>query len=152
MFFRDYSHVILNTGIWDAEWMFSYLLVKCRQEKKLPLMPVLQVWGVIFSFTFQVQLCGRLVIHADVTGKAFLSPSLPPLPLTPSLHVFAALIPRQVSQQACSVGSPHLIVCYFFNTYIMYFIRICCQSLSVSIHPISVCLSVCGVGVVLYSR
>lgn len=78
----------------------------------------------------------------------FPPPSLPPLPLTPSLHVFAALFPRQVSQHACSVGSPHLIVCYFFNTYIMYFIRICCQSLSVSIHPISVsvCVRVWGGG------
>lgn len=57
--------------------------------------------------------------------------------LSPSLHVFAALIPRQVLQWACSAGSPGLIVCYFFNTYIMYFIRICCQSLSVLLHPIT---------------
>lgn len=63
--------------------------------------------------------------------------SFPSLFLSLSLHVFAALIPRQVLQWACSVGSPCLIVCYFFNTYIMYFIRICCQSLSVPLHPIT---------------
>lgn len=54
-----------------------------------------------------------------------------------SLSLSAALIPRQVLQCACSVGSSCLIVCYYFNTYIMYFIKICCQSLSVPLHPIT---------------
>lgn len=54
-----------------------------------------------------------------------------------SLSLCAALIPRQVLQCACSVGSSCLIVCYYFNTYIMYFIKICCQSLSVPLHPIT---------------
>lgn len=89
-------------------------------------------WGVILSLTFQVHLCGRLVIHADVRRKSTLS-----LSLSLSLSRSAALIPRQVLQCACSVGSSCLIVCYYFNTYIMYFIKICCQSLSVPLHPIT---------------
>lgn len=59
----------------------------------------------------------------------------PSFPL--SLHVLAALIPRQVLQWAGSVGSPCLIVFYIFNTYVMHFIRICCQSLSVLLYPIT---------------
>lgn len=93
-------------------------------------------WGVILSLTFQVHLCGRLVIHADVRRKSTLSLSLS-LSLALSLSLSAALIPRQVLQCACSVGSSCLIVCYYFNTYIMYFIKICCQSLSVPLHPIT---------------
>lgn len=130
----------INTAVSDAQWACGvHIPLGGVQGGKVCLwLPVLRVWGVISSFTFQVQLCGRLVIHADVTRKGSLSPP-PSLPLSSSLspHVFAALIPRRVLQWARSVGSPCLIVCYFFNTYIMYFIRICCQSLSVPLHPIT---------------
>lgn len=58
------------------------------------------------------------------------APSLPVslFSASPSLCIFTALILKQVLQWACSAGSSCLIVCYFFNTYIMYFIKICCQS------------------------
>lgn len=37
----------------------------------------------------------------------------------------------------CSNSEAAAIVCHFFNTYIMYFIRVRCQSLSVPLHPIT---------------
>ena len=62
-----------------------------------------------------------------------------------SLALSACLCcPNSVLQWACSVGSPCLIVCYFFNTYIMYFIRIRCQTLSVPLHPITLFFLIVG--------
>lgn len=105
---------------------------------------VLQVWGVIFCFTFQVQLCGRLVIHADVTRKSFLSPLPPPLP-----PLLLSLCPNSQAEVFFFLPDlfwwqplPH-IVCYFFNTYIMYFIWIRCHFLSVPIHPVPVPVRAC---------
>lgn len=121
--------------------VYSYLLVKCRQKKKTPFDASVASLRSNFLLYISSSAAWEACYSCRCHRKSL---SLSPLPPSaPSLHVFAALIPRQVSQHACSVGSPHLIVCYFFNTYIMYFIRICCQSLSVSIHPISVFVCVC---------
>lgn len=88
-------------------------------------------------------MCRRLVIH--FTTKVSLGPSLPPsfclsLSLFPSLSSLLFLSLSICFRGQCCSGLvllAVLIVCYFFNTYIMYFIRICCQPLSVPLHLIT---------------
>lgn len=119
--------------------VYTFLLLECREES-LPL--TASVASLRCNFLLYIsssavwEACYSCRCHKK---RGSLSFSLLPVSFTLSLSllVFAALIPRQVLQWACSAGSPCLIVCYFFNTYIMYFIRICCQSLSVPLHPVT---------------
>lgn len=90
---------------------------------------------------------GFLFMH--MSQKTSLSPfSFPPYSLllltsvSPSSQFRCPNFETTAAERACSVGSPFFkfffIVCHFFNTFIMFFIRICCQYPSVPLHPITV--------------
>lgn len=144
----------INTGIWDAQWTCGVHIplggVQRERErgKKIKNLPLTaSVASLRCNFLLYIsssavwEACYSCRCHKKRLSLSLFLPFFPSLflslPLSLSLHVFAALIPKQVLQWVCSVGSRYLIVCYFFNTYIMYFIRICCQSLSIPLHPIT---------------
>lgn len=87
------------------------------EGKKKSCLWVPAVWGAILYFTFYAELCGRFVIHAHVTTSIFY----------PHPFQFFFFLNCHDSN-ACSTS----IVCHFFNTYIMYFIRGRRHSLSTS--------------------